>query len=360
MGGTRTTLRASLPGMFCRPPVPFAIFVLVKKAAACSVALLLSWCCLLAYAQGNAPGPSVGPRIAILAPLSGVAPTFGISTRNGALLAIDEWNAQGGVLGRKISAIVEDSQCGADAAVNAADKVVTLDRVRYLIGEVCSKASIPISEITNAAKVIQISPASTHPGVTVDQYGATKPYSFPACFIDPFQGRVGAVFAYSKLHARKAFLIFDQGNTVNLVARQAKELGIAIPFLGGDGWDSPDLDLKAADGDYYTNHYSPDDPRPEVREFLKAYGTAYKDDHGRPIVPDSLATLAYDATNLLLQGIQAAGADDTEKVRVALEKTTFNAASGRIVYDAQHNPIKGAVILHIQNGKVVFDSFVLP
>lgn len=237
-------------------------------------------------------------KVAVLAPLSGPVPTFGVSTRDGALLAIDEWNAKGGVLNMKITTIVEDSQCTPDPAVNAANKVINQDKVHYIIGEVCSKASIPISEIANAAKVIQISPTSTNTTVTLDKNGGTKAYIFRACFIDPFQGQVGATFAFNNLKAKKAFVMSDQSNdyvkglaeafeasftklggtivgkenytgtdtdfsailakvknakpdlvylpdyynVVNLATKQAKEKGIVAPFMGGDGWDSADLD----------------------------------------------------------------------------------------------------------------------
>jgi branched-chain amino acid transport system substrate-binding protein len=363
-------------------------------------------------------GPS-GPKeikIAILSPLSGGQPSFGVSNRDGALLAIDEWNAKGGVLGAKIVTIVEDSQCKADAAVNAANKVVDQDKVHYIVGEVCSSASIPISEIVNAKNVVQISGTSTNPNVTVDKNGAVKPYTFRACFIDPFQGLVGAKFAFNNLKAKTAFLMIDQANdyvvglsaafeksftelggkivgkenytgkdtdfgailakvadakpdvvylpdyynVVNLAMAQAKQKGIKAPFIGGDGWDSSDLDLKASDGGFFTNHYSPGDPRPEVQNFLKAYGAKYKDDKGNAKVPDALAVLAYDATNLLIQAIKDAGADDPVKVKDVMAKITFNGVSGKITYDASHNPVKSATILAVRGGKIEFDSVVNP
>jgi branched-chain amino acid transport system substrate-binding protein len=350
-------------------------------------------------------------KIAILAPLSGPVPTFGVSTQEGALLAIKEWNAKGGVLGMKIVPIVEDSQCTPDPAVNAANKVINQDKVHYIIGEVCSKASIPVSEIANAAKVIQITGTSTNTAVTVDANGKVKPYIFRACFIDPFQGQVAATFAYKNLNARKAFLMLDQANDyvkglseafeasfvklggkivgkesytsedkdfsailakvkstrpdivylpdyyniVNLAAGQAKEKGLIVPFMGGDGWDSSDMDLNAIAGGYFTNHYFAGDQRTEVQTFLKAYATEY---NGK--VPDALAALAYDATNLCLQAIKNAGKDDTTLVKAALEKITFNAVSGKITFDKFHNPVKGAVILKIWGGEVVYDSFVQP
>jgi branched-chain amino acid transport system substrate-binding protein len=369
---------------------------------------------LLVSAAGCKPKGDL--KVAILAPLSGPVPTFGVSTRDGALQAIDEWNAKGGVLGMKIVTIVEDSQCTPDPAVNAANKVINQDMVHYIIGEVCSKASIPVSEIANAAKVIQISPTSTNPSVTVGADGKVKPYIFRACFSDLFQGKIGANFALQNLKAKTAFLMLDQANDyvrglsevfektfvagggtivgkesytstdtdfsailakiaeakpdlvylpdyyniVNLVYKQAKEQGITAPFMGGDGWDSSDLDLVATEGGYYTNHFDASDPRPEVQAFVKAYGAKYKDDQGQPKRPDALAALAYDATNLLLQAIKNAGADDTDKVRVALEKISFKAVSGTIAFDANHDPVKPLTILTIKNGKVTFDSVVNP
>lgn len=355
-------------------------------------------------------------RIALLVPLSGPVPTFGVSARDGALLAIKEWNERGGVLGMTIFPVIEDSQCTPDPALNAARKVVDQDKVHYIIGEVCSKASIPVSEYAAANKVIMISPTSTNPAVTVGSDGKTKPFIFRACFIDPFQGVVGAKFAYNSLKAQTVFILYDQTNDyvaglaayfeksfialggkvvgketysgrdtdfgavlakvaaarpdmiylpdyyniVNLVAKQAKEKGITAPFMGGDGWDSTDLDLKAVDGGYYTNHYSPDDPRPIVQDFLRAYGAEYKNSDGSAKVPDALATLGYDSTNLLLQAIQNAGADDTVRVNAALEAIKFAGVSGTITFDPQHNPIKSATILAVRGGHVVFDSVVEP
>jgi len=374
------------------------------------VALAVSAC-------GGAAAPAAGNiKIAVLAPLSGPVPTFGVSTRDGALLAIDEWNAKGGVLGKKITPIVEDSQCTPDPAVNAANKVIDQDKVHYIIGEVCSKASIPVTEIANAKKVLQISPTSTNVDVTVSKDGKTKDYIFRACFIDPFQGLVGAKFALETLKAKNAFIMLDQANDyvvglanafektftagggkivgkesytatdtdfsailakvaaakpdvvylpdyyniVNLAMKQAKEKGITAPFMGGDGWDSSDLDLKAAAGGYFTNHYSPDSTAPEAVAFLKNYGAKYKDDKGQPKVPDALAALAYDAANLLLQSIKDAGSDDATKVKDAMAKITFIGVSGKITFDAQHNPIKSATILKVTESKVTFNSMVNP
>jgi branched-chain amino acid transport system substrate-binding protein len=376
------------------------------------LAMVLSSCAGL---PGAAGGGEV--KVAVLAPLSGPVPTFGAMTRDGAMLAIEEWNAKGGVNGQKIVPIVEDSQCTPDPAVNAANKVIEQDKAKFIIGEVCSKASIPVSEIANAKQVIQISPTSTNPSVTVNEDGSTKNYIFRACFIDPFQGKVGAKFATDTLGAKKAFVMVDQANDyvkglaeffqasfteaggeivgtasytaqdtdfsailaqvadkqpdfvylpdyyniVNLVTKQAKEKGITVPFGGGDGWDSSDLDLKAAAGGYFTNHYSPEDPREEVQGFVKNFGAKYKDEQNQAKVPDALAALAYDATNLLLEGMKAAGTNtDTTKIADALRNITFNGVSGKITYDDQHNPVKSATILAVTEDGIKFNSVVNP
>ncbi|MHB8192526.1 MAG: ABC transporter substrate-binding protein [Bellilinea sp.] len=386
----------------------FSLFIIV--------AMILAACGGTGSTGGDT-GTQKELKVAILAPLSGPVPTFGVSTRDGALLAIEEWNAKGGVLGYKIVPIVEDSQCTPEPAVNAMNKVVNQDGVKFVIGEVCSKATIPMTDIGTASKVIIVSGTSTAEAVTVDTNGNTKPYTFRACFIDAFQGLVGAKFATGTMGAKTAFILLDQANDyvkglaeefeknfvamggtvvgkesytakdsdfstilskiteakpdvvylpdyyniVNLVTKQAKEKGITTPFMGGDGWDSADLDLAAAEGGYFTNHYSPDDPRPEVVNFLAAYGAKYKDDAGNPKVPDALATLAYDATNMLFQGITEAGSvDDVDKVKTALENIKFNAVSGNITLDAKHNPIKAAAILKVTAEGVVFETSVAP
>jgi len=349
-------------------------------------------------------------KVAILAPLSGAVPTFGVSTRDGALMAIDEWNAKGGVLGMTIEAIVEDSQCSPDPAIAAANKVIDTDGVHYIVGEVCSSASIPISEIAEAKGVVQISPTSTNANVTLNADGTTKKFVFRACFIDPFQGAVGAAFAKKQGFAT-AFIMFDQSNDyvrglaeafegaftanggsivgkeaylaadtdfgtiltkvaeadpdvvylpdyyniVNLVTAQAKERGIIAPFMGGDGWDSADLNKEAAAGGYYTNHYSEQDTRPIVAAFVSGYGAKYNG-----AVPDALAALAYDATNLLLAAIDKAGADDATKVAAAMEALSYDAVSGTITFDAQHNPIKAAVMLQVQPDKIIWVDTVAP
>ena len=369
------------------------------------------------FAACGAPAEPDNIKVAILAPLSGPVPTFGVMTRDGALLAIEEWNAKGGVLNKKITAVVEDSQCTPDPAVNAANKVIDQDKVKYIMGEVCSKASIPVSEIANSKKVIQISPTSTNPDVTVGKDGKVKDYIFRACFIDPFQGTVGAKFALDTLKAKNAFIMLDQANdyvkglaeffekaytagggkivgketytakdtdfnailakvaaakpdvvylpdyynVVNLVTKQAKEKGIKAVFMGGDGWDSADLDKKAAEGGFFTNHYSPEDSRAEVQNFVKAFGAKFKDDKGQPKVPDALAALGLRCHQHAAPGHQGGwcGRYGQGEGRHGQDPAS-TACPARSRFDANHNPVKSATILAVKDGKVQFNSVVNP
>ncbi len=394
-----------------------ALFILLFAASI----FVLSACASPAPAS-PAPGaagqaPAGGEiKFAVLAPLSGAVSTFGVSTKEGVLMAMDEWNAKGGVLGKKLAPVVEDSQCKPDPAVNAANKVIDQDKVHYIVGEVCSSASIPVSKIATAKKVVMISPTSTADSLTVDG-GKAVPYIFRACYNDSFQGQVIANFAFKNLNFKSAFIMVDQANdytvglansfektftagggkivgkenytgkdtdfsavlskvaaakpdmvflgdyynVVSLVTKQAKEKGITAPFMGGDGWDSSDLDRAAAENGYYSNHYDPGDQRAEVQNFIKAYGAKYKDDKGNPKVPDALATLGYDAANMLFNSIQSAGADDTAKVQDALLNLAYNGISGKITVDPNsHNPVKPAVMEQVKGGKIVYVGTVNP
>ena len=381
------------------------------------VAMVVSACAPQAAAPAG-PADAAAPaapaqteiKVAVLAPLSGSVPTFGVSTRDGFLMAVEDVNAKGGVLGMKVVPVVADSQCTADPAVNAANKVINEDKVHYIVGEVCSKASIPISEIAQEKKVLQISPTSTAAGVTLKADGTTKEYVFRACFIDPFQGDVMAKFALGK-GFKTAFIMYDKANDyvlglaeafeaaytkgggtvvgkesytdkdtdfsailtkvadskaemvwlpdyyniVNLVMAQAKEKGITATFMGGDGWDSADLDKAAAEGGYYSNHYSPDSTSPVAVDFAKRYRAKFNVEN-----PDALAALAYDATLLLLEAIKNAGVDDPVKVKDALAAVNLEVVSGNITFDKFHNPIKAAVVLQVKADKIVYVDTVKP
>ncbi|HYF95023.1 MAG TPA: ABC transporter substrate-binding protein [Symbiobacteriaceae bacterium] len=360
-------------------------------------ALVLAVGCGGSKAGGGAGGTL---KVGIIAPMTGDVKTFGESTKNGAMLALEQAGNKAGDI--KIEAIVGDDRNDPTEGVNVATKFITQDGVKAIIGSVSSKVSIPISEVANANKVVMVTGTSTNTKVTVDDKGNVKPYIFRACFIDPFQGQVGAKFALNNLKVKSAAVLYDKGNDytvglaeefkknfekgggkvvametygkddtdfsavltkvaaakpemlylpdyynkVSLIAKQAKSKGLNVPMMGGDGWDSADLDYATLDGQYFTNHYSEQDTRPEVKKFVESYKAKYGS------VPDALAALAFDATTLMIEAVKKANSTDTAKIQAAMKALKdVTTVSGKVSFDAQNNPIKSAAILKVKADK---------
>ncbi len=348
-------------------------------------------------------------KIGLVTPLTGDVATFGQSTKNAVMIALDEVNKEGGVLGKKIEVVVEDDRNDPKETANIVRKFIDKDKVTAIIGSLTSKCTLAGAPVANSSKIPMVSSSSTNPKVT--QVG---PYIFRVCFIDDFQGQVMAQFALEELKAKKAAVLYDVGNdyskglaeffeksfkegggqvvametyTVNdndfkaqltkiqgqnpeviflpdyyqkvaLIANQARSLGIKATFLGGDGWDSPELVKLAGkniEGGYFSNHYSKDDPDPAVKEFISKYQAKYN------AVPDALAALGYDAFRFLVEGIKKAGSADPEKIKDALTNMgEYSGVTGRFTLNENRDPIKSAVVLQIKNGQQVFVKRVEP
>lgn len=346
--------------------------------------------------------------------MTGNTATFGQSTHKGIQIALEEIN-QSGLLGKKVRIITEDDQGKPEQAVNAVLKLIQQYHVVALLGEVASSCSIAAGPVCQQNRIPMLSPSSTNPDVTVDKKtGRVFDFIFRACFIDPFQGGVMAKFTVNTLKLKKAAMLTDHKQDYSvglarffketfagmggqivaeesyqtrdtefkpqltniraanpdvifvpgyytecaLIAKQARELGITQPLLGGDGWDS-EVTLKtggaAVEGAYFSTHYSPDDPRPEVRHFVDKYRAL----HGA--APDSMAVTGYDAAQLLFDAIQRAGSTDPDAIRAALAATRdFQGVSGKITMDENHNARKSAVVLQIQEGRFKFVELVQP
>jgi branched-chain amino acid transport system substrate-binding protein len=357
-------------------------------------------------AAGAGPAPKFAYKIGMVAPLTGDVKTFGESTKNGIDLMVAEANARGA----KITVVPADDKNDPTEGVNAANKLITQDGVKGIVGSVSSKVSIPVSDVCQSNKIVMITGTSTNPSVTIAD-GKRKDFVFRACFIDPFQGTVMAKFALENLKAKKAAVLYDNSNDytkglaeffrdgfkkgggtinvfesygkddkdfsalltkvaadkpdflflpdyynkVNLIAAQARQVGITAVFGGGDGWDSADLDVKATEGGYFSNHYSSDDQSPNVQNFVKNYKAKFGS------VPDALAALAYDATTLLLTAAEKAGSDDPTKVKDAMASLSgVQTVSGKITFDKDGNPTKAAVVLQIKGGKQTYVATVQP
>src|SRR5438132_572629 len=336
--------------------------------------------------------------------LTGDGASFGQSSREGTEVAVDEINNAGGLLGgRKIKLLVEDDQSKPEEASNAVTKLVTQDKVVAVVGEVASRRSLAAAPVCQKYMIPMISPSSTNERVT--QVGD---YIFRVCFIDPFQGEVLAKFAYNDLKARKIAILKDiqQDYSVGLtdsivkhftalggqildpvsystgdadfkailtqvrsqkpdavfvtgyypeaaiIARQARELGMKMPLLGGDGWvgDALKNGREALANCYISNHYSGDNPDPVVQNFVKAYRAKFSHD------PDSIAALGYDAAKVLADAMTRANSTEGPKVRDALAKADVPGVTGRLKMNAKRNVDKPAVIQEVTyvNGDVKF------
>jgi branched-chain amino acid transport system substrate-binding protein len=359
-------------------------------------------------AADSATGPIV---IGEVGSLTGTEATFGLSSANGIQLQIDEVNAKGGVKGRQLQVKVLDDQGRPEEAATAATRLISSEKVVALLGEVASTRSMFMAPKAQQAKVPMVTPSSTNPAVT--QKGD---YIFRACFIDPFQGYVAATFATENLKLKKVAVLKDVRNDysvglaknfidsftktggqivaqesysngdvdfkaqltniktaqpqvlyvpgyytdVGLIARQARETGITVPLLGGDGWDSEKLYEIGGDaivGSYFSNHYSPDDPSPRIQEFVAKYKKAFGGQ-----TPDSLAAQAYDAAGMLVDAMKRAKDLAGPSIRDALAATkSYPGVTGNITLDENRNPLKPAVVLKVgKGGKYEFVTKIYP
>jgi len=371
-------------------------------------ALLAGFAC---ERRGGVGGDNdTGPiKVGYYGDLSGRTSNFGQSTKNGVMMAAVEINKAGGINGRQIQILSEEDEGRPEKAATVVTKLIDQDKVIALLGEVASGNSLAAAPKAQAAKVPMISPSSTNPAVT--QVGD---YIFRVCFIDPFQGEVMAKFAANTLHAKKAAIMEDfnspysrglteffessfkklggqvitkqtytQGDRdykgqltsirsanpdviyvpgyygeVGVIAKQAKQLGINVPLLGGDGWDAPqlfELGGEALNGDYISNHYSVEDPSPAIQKFVGDFNSRYK------IKPDALAALGYDAMRVLADAIKRGGTTNGPKLRDAIAATKdFPGVTGVITINAERNAVKSAVVLKIQDGKFVYQETIKP
>ncbi len=348
-------------------------------------------------------------KIGEFASLTGSEATFGQSSHKGTQLAIDELNAGGGLLGKKIQLLTEDNQSQAGQSATVVRKLISSDGVEAILGEVASSRSLEAAPICQQNKIPMISPSSTNPKVT-----ETGDYIFRVCFIDPFQGTVMANFARKTLKLQNVAVLtdvksdyslglakfFKAGFTagggkiiaeqnysggdkdfnaqltsikaanpdgifvpgyyteVGLIALQAKQLGIAVPIFGGDGWESSSLvpiGGAALEGDYFSTHFSPQDTSPAVQNFVKGYKAKYNE------TPDAMAALGYDSAMMLAESIKKTSSTDAVKIRDALAaEKDFPGVTGNITMDANRNASKPAVILEIKDGKFQYVETVSP
>jgi branched-chain amino acid transport system substrate-binding protein len=360
--------------------------------------------------KGGTAGGGDTIKVGEFASLTGKEATFGQSSHEGTALAVEEINAAGGVLGKKIELLTEDTQSKAGEPATVVNKLISRDGCIAILGEVASSRSLEAAPICQQNKIPMISPSSTNPKVT-----ETGDYIFRVCFIDPFQGTVMANFAANTLKEKKVAVFTDaksdyskglakffkeqftkNGGTivaeldynggdkdfkgqltaikaespdgvfvpgyytdVALICIQARQLGLDIPFYGGDGWESEkltEIGKDAVEHTYFSTHYHPDVGSEKSKAFVANYKKRY---NGK--TPDALAACGYDSALVLADAIKRAGSTDGQKVRDALAATKdLEAVTGKISINEKRDAVKSAVILEVVNGKYKYLQSVNP
>ena len=352
---------------------------------------------------GSAGGSGEIIKVGEFASLTGKEATFGQMSHHGTQLAIEEVNAAGGVLGKKIQLIYEDDQSKAGEPATVVKKLISRDRVIAVLGEVASTRSMEAAPICQQNKIPMISPSSTN--VKLTEMGD---YIFRVCFTDEFQGKLLANFAQRTLKAMKiavmtdvksdysvglsgyfkssftasggaivaeqtynggdkdfkgqltaikatspdAIIVTGYYTDVGLIVKQAKQLGITVPLFGGDGWESSKLiEIGGADveGTYFSTHFSPEEKSPAGENFVKKFQAKYHE------VPDAMAALGYDSAMVLFEAIKRAGTVEGPKLRDAIGATKDHPGiTGTITLDEKRNAPKAAVILTVKDSKFKF------
>lgn len=347
-------------------------------------------------------------KVGVVSPITGATATFGQENANGIKLAYEKIKKGKGV---KFDLIIEDDKSEAIESTNATRKLLSVDKVSVMIGAPTSSLALASAPIVQEAKIPFITPTATN--VKVTQVGD---YITRACFTDDFQGVVMAKFAVNTLKKKKGLILVENtsdyskglaksfgeefkrlGGTlastdeltyaakdtdfqsllrkvrranpdfifvpgyyveVGLLLKQARALGVNVPFLGGDGWDSPklfEIAGEAVKGSYISNHFAPDDKSPVVQAFVKDYEKAYG------VKPGSFAALGYDSLGIVADAIKRAKSTKPSDIRDALVATkNYQGITGSITFDKDRNPTKSAVVLEATPSGYVFHSRVNP
>ena len=363
------------------------------------LSLLMIASLLTAFACQPGTGGGDKVRVGVFMSLTGSTANFGISSVNGIKMAAEEVNTAGGINGKQIELLVQDDRSDASEAATIVTKFVTQDQVHAILGEVASSRSIAAAPIAQNAKIPMLTPSSTNPEVT-----KKGNFIFRSCFIDPVQGAAIAQFAARTLGAKRAAIMVDRKNDystglekvinevftrlggqivatqsfqegdqdfnaqltslkganpevifvpgyyndVGLIAKQARDKGLTVPLIGGDGWDSAQLYAiggSALNGSYFTNHYSPFDSDPKVQKFVNDYKSKYN------TTPDALAATAYDAAHIMFDAIKRANSLDGTAIRDALAATkSFPGVTGDVTFNENRDAVKPIVMIEIKDG----------
>jgi branched-chain amino acid transport system substrate-binding protein len=381
---------------------------LVALLALCAV--LCAAACRRQDARVVETPPPERIRVGAFMSLSGDTAQYGISALNGIKMAVEEANAAGGVKGMRVDLVVRDTRSDAVETAVVVEQLAREERVHALLGEVVSSRSLAAARVAQRERVPMLTPSATSPELT-----AVGDYVFRSCYTDTFQGVALARFAIESLGAMRAGLLVDRDQRysvelarliredferrggkvvaqqeypdgesdfslqlaevgaaqpdvifipgyymeVGLLARQARALGLNMPLVGGDGWDSPRLTQlggQALTGGYFTTHFSAEDPDPQVQRFVADYRRLFGS------APDSFSATAYDAARIMLNAIERAPTLERAAVRDSLAATRdFPGVTGAVTFNAERNAVKPIVVVRIgDNGRQTVEAHVTP
>ena len=389
-----------LLGVFCMKK---KLNVLISSVLVASV---LSGCSATSMGKSS---NSNNIKVGLNYELSGNVATYGQSISSGIELAFEELNKNGGVLGKQLESVKVDNKSDNTEAANVATRLATRDKVVALLGPATSGNTKAASPAAMQNKIPLISASATADDVTIDSNGKVREYIFKTCFSDSFQGVMMSNFAYNDLGLKNAAVLVDTtsdyskglaksfketyvklGGSVameeayqakdtdfkavltkikglnpdvlfipgyyeeaGLIIRQARDLGLNIPVLGGDGYESPKLTeiagKTALNKVYYTSHYSSKDTSAEVVKFREDFNKKYGKD------PDAFGALGYDMAYYFADALKRAGEVDSSKLKDTLADTKdFKGVTGSFTIDENHNPIKSVTVIEMKDGEPTF------
>ncbi|GMO49745.1 MAG: ABC transporter substrate-binding protein [Termitinemataceae bacterium] len=385
---------------------------LCKKAF--SLVLLSGLIAALAGCQKDRPSDEIW--IGVFEPLTGANAGGGTIEKEGIDLA-NKLYPTVDVNGKtyKVVLKVADNRSDKVEAANAAERLMSKDKVDLILGSWGSSLSMAAGEVAKTKKVPIIGLSCTNPLVT-----RGNDYYFRVCFIDPFQGTVMANYAFEDLGAKNAVIVQEVSNdysiglakyftdtfialtgdpnailaTVNyntndndfnaqltqvkslnpqiifapgnftesaLIISQARSLGIETQFIGADTWETNefvDVGKAAVEGATFSSFYDPSDVNdtdPLTLTFLTEYAAQYNKK------PAAVTALGFDGYLLALDAIQRAGSLDHEAIRQAIAQTQgWTGVTGVVNLDENGDTSKPAIIKKVQNGNFEFLKVVSP
>lgn len=379
----------------------FRKFVAVAAMSCMAVTMMTG--CGSEEAGGDAESSEV--KFGLNFELTGNSATYGNTELNGAKLALKQANAKEGNKYKYVG-VEGDNKSDNPESTALGTKMISEDGVKAFIGPATSGASQAIYDLANDQQVFVISPSATGTGVTMKKDGSVYDYVYRVCFEDAYQGAAMAAYSVDTLGKRKAAILYDNTTDystglaeafeekftekggqivekatyaakdtdfnssltkiknsgcdvlyvpgyyteVGTIIRQAREMSLDVPIVGGDGFDSTDLVKLAGDKTYlndvyFTTAYTTVDASEELQQFIEDYKKEYNED------PSMFSALTYDAANLMMQAYEEAGTTEPEKVKAVMDKVEFKGVTGAFTFDEKHTPKKAALVVKVVDGE---------